>query len=174
MKKLKINWFIVLAAGLMAIAIVKEFSAQISIDTAQVAAQEAAIQRIQVKDVETFLAKDKAARQFVFVYASWCGACHQVMPYVLRALEGKKDISAFFISLDKDPKKLAIYLAEPELQGKFTPYLINPSEKSALAAMLKQRDATYTDAIPFLAIFKHGKREIDSTTSDIQAVIEGL
>ncbi len=174
MKKLKINWFIVVAGVLMLAAIAKEFDAQLSIDPAEVQAAQAAIKPVTVDALGALLAQDTAPRQFVFIYASWCSVCHQVLPYALQALSGKTDVSVYMVAMEKDQEKLAKFLAELKLNGAFTPYLVNPVQIEEVAKLIKHYGGNYTGAIPYLLLLKKSAFEVDSTGRGIDGVVAAI
>lgn len=106
---------------------------------------------------ERFVSSEKPT--LLFVYASWCGYCQQVLPYLLQLKEeGRLDhVNPLFLSLDGDKRKLAIYLVHAEYANKYTHYIIPEWNGDATRDALQKLGSRFNGAIPYIALFNKDK-----------------
>jgi len=96
---------------------------------------------------------------FLFVYASWCGYCQQVLPHLLKLQDtgALAHVNPLFLSLDGDKRKLAKYLVHTEYADRFTPYIIPEWSGYAVKESLANLGGGFTGAIPYIALFDKEK-----------------
>jgi thiol-disulfide isomerase/thioredoxin len=109
---------------------------------------------MRASEVAPLLRPQNQKNTFVFVYASWCAYCRQVMPDLVD-LSRRGDLShvnLLFLSIDNRQLKLATYIAQYGYQDSFTPYMVKGSAVNSLENVLSATGATYRGAIPYMAV----------------------
>lgn len=115
---------------------------------------DARIVPLAANDVPYMLhSRDK--KTLLFVYASWCRYCRQVMPQMMDLSEdGSLDkVRLLWISIDKDRTALARYLASYHRPLRFTPYQLAGGKTETLTDALMPLDSSYNGGIPYMALF---------------------
>jgi thiol-disulfide isomerase/thioredoxin len=91
----------------------------------------------------------------LFIYASWCSYCRQIMPDLTAALRdgtiGRDRI--VFLSHDNSLEALARYLVRGGYQRMFAPYIIGRQEMHRLASGLWAAGSRFDGGIPYLGRF---------------------
>jgi len=109
---------------------------------------------IRASEVAAMLRNNQNKPTLVYVYASWCGFCRQVMPSLINLARNQQlgDLNLLFLSIDNRHLKLATYLAQYDYQNDFTPYMVKGSAVNSLENVLSATGATYRGAIPYMAV----------------------
>jgi thiol-disulfide isomerase/thioredoxin len=113
------------------------------------------IQPVWPAQVAPMLADSQGRRTLLYIYASWCGYCKQMMPGLLQVLD-QPEFAGYqrrFLSLDQHPRQLATYLASARMGGQFIPYQLEPGTSADFQNMLRGRGGEFTGSIPYMALF---------------------
>lgn len=87
----------------------------------------------------------------LYIYASWCGKCGQVMPHLAGIIREHEhdDVRFIFVSVDQSETPLMDYLVRTHYDGLFVPYIAD----GALPPMLQTFGGHYTGGIPYMMFF---------------------
>lgn len=106
-------------------------------------------------DVHNMLAAEKEKPVILFVYASWCNYCANMLPTIDKYYTTQSDKLTFIpISIDEYPDKLAYYF-EHKANPLHIPAL-NVSQKDEvikISRMLSKKGLQFTGSIPYMAVF---------------------
>jgi thiol-disulfide isomerase/thioredoxin len=108
---------------------------------------------IRASEVASLLRNDSGKSSLVFVYASWCAYCKQMMPDLVDLVRGNQlsQVNLLFLSVDNRKLQLATYIAQYGYEDTFTPYMVKGSAVNSLADVLKSVGGSYNGAIPYIA-----------------------
>jgi thiol-disulfide isomerase/thioredoxin len=146
--------------SLLALALLNSFAPVIAPDEREPEVR-AVIKSIIVVPPETLAQRFATSEKptLLFVYASWCPYCRQVLPYLLHLQDtgALAQVNPLFLSLDGDKRPLAIYIVHAEYAGRYTPYIISQWQGDAVKQSLQQLGSNYRGAIPYIALFDKEK-----------------
>lgn len=120
---------------------------------------------ISTEELKPKLMNNEQKPTLVFVYASWCTFCRQVMPNIIDLKRSSKleHINLLMLSIDSSPDALARYLADGRYKGLFTPYLVTGTRELSLKALLQNAGSSYEGGIPFILVFDADGRLLNET-----------
>lgn len=113
----------------------------------------------------------------LFIYASWCGYCRQIMPELMEMEKAGKfaHLNLFFLSIDSERRKPAIYLVHSNYAKRFTPYIIKEWQGgSVLGNALQALGSSYDGAIPYIALFNKNKIIAELAGQPAPGVLQNL
>lgn len=128
---------------------------------------------IAASELPALVANEKRAT-LLMVHASWCSTCKVLLPDVLALKAAKKTtLNVELISLDTQSYALARSIVKQGYEGKFTPYMLRPSELPAFEQTLEQLGGHFSGGIPYFALFDaNGKLLKDGVGgTDFEAIV---
>lgn len=169
------NGFMLAALVCVAIGLYLEFSEQWNAQ-AQVRTQAAQISLIPMGlDTLSPSLQKSDTPVVLFAYASWCGVCRQIQPYMIDAVKrDDKGRRFIFLSLDQKPELLKNYIARSGYANQYTPYILSNASTSQFATMIAQHGGKFEGGIPYIAIYEKGRITRESTQEGNVSLVEYL
>jgi thiol-disulfide isomerase/thioredoxin len=106
-------------------------------------------------DVYHLINEEKELPVILFVYASWCNFCHNMLPVIDQYYAKQSDkIKVVAISIDENPKKLEYYFSHKVIPLNIPALNVsNTDEVTKIARMLSKKGLQFTGSIPYMAVF---------------------
>lgn len=141
------------AFSLLFLAFLHVISPLIDPNRDQITAATNALVPLSSSELSLRLSNDEGRPALLFIYASWCGYCKQVMPEILQLMRDKKldGVNTVFLSLDDRRRSLGQYIFTHAYGGLYTPYIYQKGQ--SLVGLLGSRGSSFTGAIPYIAVF---------------------
>lgn len=113
------------------------------------------VKETSARDVYSLIHEEKELPVVLFIYASWCNYCHNMLPVIDSYYAKHSDsIKIVAISIDEAPKKLEYYFKHKVIPLNIPALNVSDKEEqSKIARMLFKKGLQFTGSIPYMAVF---------------------
>ena len=133
-------------------------------------------------DLNKFVKSESGKPVMLVMYASWCGYCKKVMPFLVDMVKNHEIdmVDTKFVSIDDQPRLLSRYLVHKEYDNVFTPYRLSRDLlRGSYADFIYSSGSHFRGSIPYIGFFdKQGKLISDASgvveKDDVMGVIKAI
>jgi len=138
---------------------------------AEIKQMDKSIITVSPRDLDRIVQSSTGKPVMLFMYASWCGYCKQVMPMLVQMVHNHEldQIEPVFLSVDEQPRSLSKYLVYKGYSNAFTPYRLDRDFSfRGMSSFVMESGSHYQGSIPYIGFFNREGKLI----SDASGVVE--
>ena len=121
------------------------------------------IQQIKANELSTVLTQAKGCQTLIEIWASWCGPCVSLAPYMSLFHKEHPEVLMLSVSVDNSYGAMAQFVKTHQVPGQI--FHLNPWTMSELKAAFEPLDLTFPERIPYVVL-------LDSKGVAIQTLTE--
>lgn len=121
------------------------------------------VQQIKASELSTVLTKAKGCQTLVEVWASWCGPCVSLAPYITQFHLENPDVLMLSVSVDNSHGAMKQFVKTHEVPGHL--YHLNPWTMSDLKTTFEPLGLVFPERIPYVVL-------LDSQGSVLKSLTE--